>query len=149
MTARESPAARPEILAPAGHAETLRAAVFAGADAVYLGLRHFNARRAAGNFSAEELRDAVSFCHARGVRVYTALNTTVYPGELRALEAAVRDVAGAGADAVIVQDLAAASLARRLAPDLALHGSTQMSVQSVDGARRLAELGFSRVIPAR
>lgn len=149
MTARESPAARPEILAPAGNAETLRAAVFAGADAVYLGLRHFNARRAAGNFSAEELRDAVSFCHARGVRVYTALNTTVYPGELRALEAAVRDVAGAGADAVIVQDLAAASLARRLAPDLALHGSTQMSVQSVDGARRLAELGFSRVILAR
>lgn len=149
MTAPEHSAARPEILAPAGNAETLRAAVFAGADAVYLGLRHFNARRAAGNFTARELRDAVSFCHARGARVYTALNTTVYPDELCALAQAVSDIAEAGADAVITQDLAAAALVRRIAPGLALHGSTQMSVQSVDGARRLAELGFSRVILAR
>lgn len=149
MTVRELPDVRPEILAPAGNAEMLRAAVFAGADAVYLGLQHFNARRTAGNFSAEELRSAVSFCHARGVRVYVALNTTVYPGELAALAGAVRDIAAAGADAVIVQDLAAASLVRRLAPGIALHGSTQMSVQSADGVRQLAAMGFSRVILAR
>lgn len=149
MRALHTPAARPEILAPAGDAEALRAAVFAGADAVYLGLRHFNARRSAGNFSAQELCEAVAFCHARGVRVYTALNTTVYPAELPALAQAVRDVAHASADAVIVQDLATASLVRRLAPGLALHGSTQMSVQSVDGAKQLAALGFARVILAR
>ena len=149
MTARSAPAAQPEILAPAGNAEALRAAVFAGADAVYLGLPHFNARRTAGNFSAGALRDAVSFCHARGVRVYAALNTVVYPAELPALAHAVAEIAAAGADAVIVQDLASASLVRRLAPDLLLHGSTQMSVQSADGARQLAAMGFSRVILAR
>ena len=149
MTAQKTPAARPEILAPAGNAEMLRAAVFAGADAVYLGLRHFNARRTAGNFSAEELRDAAAFCRARGVRVYVALNTTVYRDELSALAGAVSDIAAAGADAVIVQDLAAASLVRRLAPGIALHGSTQMSVQSADGAKQLAAMGFSRVILAR
>ena len=149
MTVRELPTVRPEILAPAGNAEMLRAAVFAGADAVYLGLQHFNARRTAGNFSAGALRDAVSFCHARRVRVYVALNTTVYPGELSALAGAVSDIAAAGADAVIVQDLAAASLVRRLAPDIALHGSTQMSVQSPGGVRQLAAMGFSRVILAR
>lgn len=149
MTAPKTPAARPEILAPAGNADMLRAAVFAGADAVYLGLRHFNARRAAGNFSAGALRDAVSFCRARGVRVYVALNTTVYPDELPALANAVSGIAAAGADAVIVQDLAAASLVRRLAPDIALHGSTQMSVQSAHGVKQLAAMGFSRVILAR
>lgn len=149
MTAQPAPAAQPEILAPAGNAEALRAAVFAGADAVYLGLRHFNARRTAGNFTAEELQRAVSFCHARGARVYVALNTLVYPDELDALAGAVSDIAAAGADAAIVQDLAAASLVRRLAPDIRLHGSTQMSVQSADGARQLAAMGFSRVILAR
>ncbi len=149
MTAQSAPAVQPEILAPAGNAEALYAAVFAGADAVYLGLPHFNARRTAGNFSAGALRDAVSFCHARGVRVYTALNTVVYPDELPALAGAVAEIAAAGADAVIVQDLAAASLVRRLAPGLLLHGSTQMSVHSPDGARQLAVMGFSRVILAR
>lgn len=140
---------RPEILAPAGTADMLCAAVFAGADAVYLGLQNFNARRTAGNFTTEGLRQAVAFCHARGVRVYVTLNTTLYPGELPALAAAVSDVAAAGADAVITQDLAVAALVRSMAPGLALHGSTQMSVQSLDGARRLAALGFTRVILAR
>lgn len=146
---RQSGCARPEILAPAGNADMLRAAVFAGADAVYLGLVRFNARRTAGNFTPEALRQAVGFCHARGVRVYVTLNTTLYPGELPALAEAVSEVAASGADAVIVQDLAAAALVRRMAPELALHGSTQMSVQSLDGARRLAAMGFARVILAR
>ena len=140
---------RPEILAPAGNADMLCAAVFAGADAVYLGLQNFNARRTAGNFTTEGLRQAVAFCHARDVRVYVTLNTTLYPGELTALAEAVAGIAAAGADAVITQDLAVAALVRRMAPGLALHGSTQMSVQSLDGARRLAALGFTRVILAR
>lgn len=140
---------RPEILAPAGNADMLCAAVFAGADAVYLGLQNFNARRTAGNFTTEGLRQAVAFCHARDVRVYVTLNTTLYPGELTALAEEVAGIAAAGADAVITQDLAVAALVRRMAPGLALHGSTQMSVQSLDGARRLAALGFTRVILAR
>ncbi len=140
---------KPEILAPVGNADMLSAAVFAGADAVYLGLEHFNARRTAGNFSAEGLRQAVSFCHARGVHVYVTLNTTLYPGELSRLAVAVSEVAAAGADAVITQDLAVAALVRQIAPGLAMHGSTQMSVQSLDGALRLAEMGYSRVILAR
>ena len=93
---------RPEILAPAGNADMLRAAVCAGADAVYLGLLHFNARRSAGNFSAAALCEAAAFCHARNVKVYVTLNTTLYPAELPGLEQAVRDVAAAGADALIV-----------------------------------------------
>lgn len=142
-------ALKPELLAPAGDGEMLRAAVFSGADAVYLGLLRLNARRSAGNFSTEELRAAVSFCHARGVRVYVTLNTTIYPAELPDAARAVQDIAEAGADGVIVQDLAAARLVKRIAPSLPLHGSTQMSVHSLDGARMLARLGFSRVILAR
>ena len=90
---------RPEILAPAGNADMLCAAVFAGADAVYLGLQNFNARRTAGNFTTEGLRQAVAFCHARDVRVYVTLNTTLYPGELTALAEAVAGIAAGGADA--------------------------------------------------
>ena len=138
-----------EILAPAGNEEMLRAAVFAGADAVYLGFAGFNARASAGNFTAETLGQAVSFCHGRGVRVHVALNTTVYPHEAGALAQAIRAIAAAGADALIVQDLAVADLAGRIAPGLPLHGSTQMSVQSLEGALALAEMGFSRVILAR
>ena len=81
---------RPEILAPAGNADMLRAAVYAGADAVYLGLLQFNARRSAENFSAAALRDAVAFCHARDVKVYVAVNTLAYPDELPALCEAAR-----------------------------------------------------------
>ncbi len=138
-----------EVLAPAGSMDMLRAAVFAGANAVYLGLEQLNARRGAGNFTAESLREAVGFCHARGVCVYVTLNTILYENELADAAAALRDVCAAGADAVIVQDLAVARLARECAPELALHGSTQMSVHSLAGARQLAELGFSRVILAR
>ena len=138
-----------EILAPAGDEDALRAAVFAGADAVYLGLTSFSARRSAGNFTPEQLERAVPFCHARGVRVYVAVNTTVYEDELSSLADAIRTVARAGADAVIVQDLAAAALARQMAPGLAIHGSTQMSVHSPAGAMQLARMGFSRVILAR
>lgn len=139
----------PEILAPAGNEAMLCAAVYSGAHAVYLGLSQFNARRSAGNFDAEALRRAVSFCHARDARVYVTLNTTLYPAELGALAQSIAVICAAGADAVIVQDLATAALVRKMAPTLALHGSTQMSVHSPAGAKMLAEMGFTRVILAR
>ncbi len=138
-----------EILAPAGNREMLGAAVFSGADAVYLGLTGFNARRTAGNFTPEELWEAVSFCHARGVRVHVTLNTLVYARELDGLADAVRAVAEAGADAVIADDLATARLIKQIAPTLHLHGSTQMSVHTPAGAKELAALGYDRVILAR
>ena len=138
-----------EILAPVGSEEMLRAAVFSGADAVYLGFAGFNARSGAGNFDAASLCGAVRFCHARGVRVHVAMNTTVYAGELEALAAAVRAVAASGADAVICQDMAVAGLCRRIAPQLPRHASTQMSVHTLEGALQMAELGFARVILAR
>ena len=138
-----------EILAPAGDREMLGAAVFSGADAVYLGLSGFNARRTAGNFTPDELCEAVAFCHARGVRVHVALNTLVYAQELAGLADAVRAVAQAGADAVIADDLATAQLVKQIAPALALHASTQMTVHTPAGAQEMAALGYDRVILAR
>ena len=141
--------ARIEILAPVGSEEMLRAAVFSGTDAVYLGFSGFNARTGAGNFDADSLKEAVRFCHARGVAVHVALNTTVYGTELSALEQAIRAVAASGADAVICQDLAVATLIGKIAPQLPRHGSTQMSVHTLQGALELKELGFTRVVLAR
>ena len=141
--------ARIEILAPVGSEEMLRAAVFSGADAVYLGFSGFNARTGAGNFDADSLQEAVRFCHARGVAVHVALNTTVYGTELPALEQAIRAVAASGADAVICQDLAVATLIGKIAPQLPRHGSTQMSVHTLQGALELKKLGFTRVVLAR
>ena len=138
-----------EILAPVGSEEMLHAAVFSGADAVYLGFSGFNARTCAGNFDADSLKEAVRFCHARGVKVHVALNTTVYGGELASLCDAIRAVAASGADAVICQDLAVATLIGKIAPQLPRHGSTQMSVHTLQGALELKELGFTRVVLAR
>ena len=138
-----------EILAPVGSEEMLHAAVFSGADAVYLGFSGFNARTGAGNFDADSLKEAVRFCHARGVKVHVALNTTVYGGELASLCDAIRAVAASGADAVICQDLAVATIIGKIAPQLPRHGSTQMSVHTLQGALELKELGFTRVVLAR
>lgn len=140
---------RPEILAPAGNAQMLSAAVYSGADAVYLGLTGYNARRSAGNFTPEELREAVRFCHARNVKVHVTLNTLVFGPELAGLADAVRAVAESGADAVIADDLAVAQMVRTIAPELHLHASTQMSIHTPEGARQMAEMGYDRVILAR
>lgn len=139
----------PEILAPAGNADMLRAAVYAGADAVYLGLHRLNARRTAGNFDAASLKEAAAFCRARNVKTYLTLNTTLTPEEMSEAARAVKAAANAGVDALIVQDLAVAALARDMAPDLPVHGSTQMTIHTVQGALQAAEMGFSRVILAR
>ncbi len=138
-----------EVLAPAGGREQLIAAVYSGADAVYLGTKGFNARRKADNFGEDELKQAVAWCHGRGVRVHVTVNTLVTDSELPALFDTVREVAESGADAVILQDLAAAALFREHVPDLPRHASTQMSIHNAEGARLAQELGFSRVILAR
>ena len=129
-----------EILAPVGSREMLSAAVYSGADAVYLGFSGLNARSGAGNFDAESLKEAVAFCHGRGVKVHVAMNTTLYGRELAAAAKAVEAVAAAGADAVICQDLAVAALCRQIAPGLPRHGSTQMSVHTLAGAQQLVKL---------
>ena len=139
----------PEILAPVGGKEQLVAAVRAGADAVYLGTRRFNARRGAENFGPEELREAVGYCHARNVAVHVTLNTLVRDDELADAARELESIAASGADAVIVQDLAVAKLVRDNCPDLALHASTQMTLHNAAGVRAAQALGFSRVVLAR
>ncbi len=140
---------RPEVLAPVGGREQLLAAVRSGADAVYLGGKGFNARRNAENFDELGLPEAVAFCHGRGVKVYVTLNTLVTDPEIPALAEELRAIALSGADALIVQDLGVAAIARRLCPSLPLHGSTQMVIHSLQGAKALEDLGFARVVLAR
>ncbi|HEX3344615.1 MAG TPA: DUF3656 domain-containing protein [Polyangiaceae bacterium] len=140
---------RPEILAPAGDAEAMRAAVRAGADAVYFGLHGFNARARAANFDAEGLEATMRELHAHGVRGYVTLNTLVFDAELASLEAAVRACAAAGVDAVIVQDLGVTKLVRAIAPELAIHASTQMTCTDAAGVELARSLGATRVILAR
>lgn len=138
-----------ELLAPAGDRESLVAAVQNGADAVYLGARGFNARKNADNFGDEGLSDAVRYCHARGVKVYVTLNTMAREDEMEALEGTISEIYLAGADAAIVQDLGVAEAVRRIAPEMELHASTQMSVHNFQGVDFLAKRGFSRVVLAR
>lgn len=140
---------KPEILAPAGSFDSLTAAVRCGADAVYLGGRKLNARRNAANFSDEELAQAVEYCHARGVKVYITLNTLVRDDETQTAMNAVRCACDIKADALILQDIGLASLVRRAAPDMPLHASTQTSVQTLDGIKLLADLGFCRAVLPR
>ena len=138
-----------EILAPAGGFDSVIAAVRSGADAVYLGETVFSARASAHNFDEQALKEAVAYCHIHGVKVYVTLNTIVFDEEWEALRKAIIVAAEADADALIVQNLGVARLARQLAPDLALHASTQMSVHTAAGVRALYELGFKRVVLAR
>lgn len=138
-----------EILAPAGGMDSVTAAVRSGADAVYAGGKSFSARASAKNFSFMELRDAVSYCHVHGVKLYQTINTIVFDEEFEALKLAITEAAKADVDALIVQNMGVARLARQIAPDLPLHASTQMSVHTASGVRALYELGFKRVVLAR
>ena len=138
-----------EVLAPAGNRDALEAAVFAGADAVYLGGPAFGARAHAKNFTPEELADAVTFCHQRGVRVHVTVNILLRDTELpRALEW-VKTLCALPVDAVLVQDMGLFALLRQAAPELPLHASTQMSLHTPAGAAFLEELGAGRVVLAR
>ena len=138
-----------EILAPAGGEAQLRAAVLCGADAVYLGLRGFNARAGAENFDENTLPQTVGWCHARGVRVYVTLNTLVTDRELPQAAEVLRNASQMGVDAVLVQDWGVLTLAQAVTPDLPIHASTQMSLFTSGGARWAERLGMERVVLAR
>ncbi len=139
---------KPEIMSPAGYWPQLRAAIEAGANAVYFGLKHFTARAKTG-FSLEELPEAMRTLHRRGVRGYVTFNTLVFDHEIDAAVKSLEAIAAAGADAIIVQDLGIASLARQILPDLELHGSTQMSITSAEGVKLAQRFGVTRVVLAR
>ena len=138
-----------EVLSPAGSTDALVAAVQNGADAVYLGYGSFNARMNAKNFTLEQLRQSVSYCHIRGVKVYLTLNTLVLDRELKTAAQLVLDAKDAGVDAILVQDLGVLQLVRQMAPDMPIHASTQMSVHNLEGVQKAAEMGVSRVVLAR
>ncbi len=139
----------PELLAPAGHWEALRAAVANGADAVYFGVDAFNARMRAANFSRQELPELMAWLHERGVKGYLTLNVLVFSDELPEAGALILEAAAAGVDALIVQDVGLARLSRLLAPDLAVHASTQMSITSAAGVAQAVALGCRQVVLAR
>lgn len=138
-----------EILAPAGSFESLTAAVRCGANAVYLGGKAFNARRNASNFSDEELKRAVDYCHKRNVKVYLTLNTLVSDGEIQTAYEAVKSACDTNVDALILQDTGLAAIVRRVSLSMPMHASTQMSVQSIDGIKVLEKLGFCRAVLPR
>ena len=139
----------PEILAPAGNLACLKAAVAAGADAVYFGGQAFNARRSAGGFTAEDVKEAVRLCRMRGVKTNLTLNTLIKQREWPSFLAYIDEILPLGIDAVIVQDPGVAKVVHERYPQIALHASTQMAVQDLEGVLYLEKLGFSRVVLAR
>lgn len=139
----------PELLAPAGDWDALRAAAANGADAVYFGLSNFNARARAANFTIDELPEVMGFLHARNVRGFVAFNTLIFSDELDEAERFIRAIATAGVDAVIVQDLGVVGLIKRIAPTLPVHGSTQMTLTEPRGIEFVRTLGVERVVLAR
>jgi len=139
----------PELLSPAGTWESLKAAVANGADAVYFGVDALNARMRATNFQRQELPELMQWLHRRGVKGFLTVNVLVFPAELEEAANLVLSAAEAGVDALIVQDIGLARLVRELAPDLAIHGSTQMSITSAAGVAQAAALGCQRVVLAR
>ena len=138
-----------ELLAPAGSMDALRAAVQNGANAVYLGVGTFNARQSAKNFTPQTLKDAVKYCHIRGVDVHLTLNTLVSDKEIPQLAETIRLAASCCVDAFIVQDLGVVQLCRQIAPHIAIHGSTQLTVHSLPGVQFCAAMGMTRVVLSR
>ncbi|MBJ7396855.1 MAG: U32 family peptidase, partial [Akkermansiaceae bacterium] len=123
----------PELLSPAGNWDCARAAVAAGADAIYFGLPKFNARLRADNFIEADLNELMEFLHRHGVKGFVAMNTLIFSSEMKAAEEQLRRIADAGVDALIIQDLGLAKLAREVAPNVELHASTQMTITSPEG----------------
>ena len=138
-----------ELLAPAGTMENFMAALESGADAIYLGGKVFNARAHAANFGIDELREAVRLAHILDVSVYVTVNILIGDTELKDLEQYIKDLDSIGVDAIIVQDLAVVEIAKRVAPNIHLHGSTQMTAATLDAVRFYESLGFTRVVLAR
>jgi putative protease len=140
---------KPELLSPAGDGEQLIMALTYGADAVYLGGQNFGLRASAGNFGPAELADAIKLCHDRGARAYVTCNAVLTNDDAQKLPGYLAEIAAAGADAVIVSDIGALALARKHAPGIGIHISTQAGVFNYESARELYNLGASRVILAR
>ena len=138
-----------ELLAPAGSMDALKAAVQNGANAVYLGVGSFNARQGAKNFTPQTLAEAIKYCHIRGVQVHLTLNTLVSDRETGDVATLIAQAAKAGVDAFIVQDLGVLQLCKQIAPHVAIHGSTQMTVHSLPGVQLCAAWGMSRVVLSR
>ena len=138
-----------ELLSPAGSPEAVIAAVQNGADAVYMGLGNFNARRGAKNFTPEEFERAVRYCRVRGCKVYVTLNTLVGDREIEPALQSAKFISQTGADAILVQDLGLASAIRQYLPDMPLHASTQMSIHNLQGVLAAAEMGITRAVLAR
>jgi len=151
MTSRTSqgrPA--PELLAPAGNWECVHAAVENGADAIYFGLESgFNARARAVNFSLDDLPRLMAHLHRRGVSGFVTLNTLIFTDELRTFEQHVRELAAAGVDAVLVQDLGAVRLIHEICPELSVHASTQMTMTAAETIAAIESLGIDRVVLGR
>ncbi|MBQ6712114.1 MAG: U32 family peptidase, partial [Clostridia bacterium] len=138
-----------ELMSPAGSMEGIIAAVRGGADAVYFGTGDYNARRNAKNLEGEELVDAFRYCRLRGVKTYVTMNTLVTDRELVRAKELILKLNELGADALIVQDLGMARMIRALAPGLPIHASTQMTVHTLDGVKKCADLGMTRVVLSR
>jgi putative protease len=149
MTAASSPFRRPELLAPAGDWDCLRAAVANGADAVFFGMPAFNARMRAENFRSEELPEVVAFLHNHGVKAYVTLNVLIFTSELPAAVEELRLLHDSGVDAVIIQDVGLAATSRRLFPGLRVHASTQMTITSPEGVRFAEDLGVQQIVLSR
>ena len=138
-----------ELLAPAGDMAALKAAVSAGANAVYLGYDEFSARAKAKNFNKEELREAINYSHLRNVKIYVTFNILIADFEIKRAMESVKMLYEIGVDALILQDLGIAREIRKIFPDFEVHASTQMAVNNFYGAKFLKEMGFSRVVIAR
>ncbi|MDU6783386.1 U32 family peptidase [uncultured Peptoniphilus sp.] len=138
-----------ELLAPAGDMAALKAAVSAGANAVYLGYDEFSARAKAKNFNKEELREAINYAHLRDVKIYVTFNILIADFEIKRAMESVKMLYDIGVDALILQDLGIAREIRKNFPDFEVHASTQMAVNNFYGAKFLKEMGFSRVVLAR
>src|SRR5215813_9544195 len=139
---------KPEIMSPAGYWPQLQTAIEAGADAVYFGLKHFTARAKVG-FTLTELPEVMRTLHSRGVKGYVTFNTLIFDYELREAVKTIEQIALAGADSLIIQDVGIAQLAHQIAPDVDIHGSTQMSITSAEGVMLAQRFGVNRVILAR
>lgn len=138
-----------ELLSPAGSPEAVIAAVQNGADAIYMGLGNFNARRGAKNFTDEEFERSMRYCRIRGCKVYVTLNTLVNDREIAQAVESARLASQLGADGIIIQDLGLAYAIRQALPDIPLHASTQMSIHNLAGVEAAAEMGMTRAVLAR
>lgn len=140
---------KPKILAPAGSPETLQAVLDCGADEVYIGGKCFSARQNATNFSIEEIRQSAEKCHLYGAKLHVAVNTVVLDTQLEDFIEYIKALTDAKVDALIVQDLGALDIIKRVSPDMELHASTQMTIHSLSGALLMRDLGFKRVVLSR